>query len=102
MKRQILDHCLKDICNITSFYGIFTIEIASPNLNDIRHQIETDDIDIEFSKFFTNYLKNIQHQNSQSANSIFTNDVFLLIYSYLSTLELKETKVSHQLKRPDM
>ena len=31
IKRQILDHYLKDICKITSFYGIFTIEITSPN-----------------------------------------------------------------------
>ena len=32
----------------------------------------------------------MQHQNSQRANSVFTNDVFSLIYSYLSILELEE------------
>ena len=32
----------------------------------------------------------MQHQNSQRANSIFINDVFSLIYSYLSILELNE------------
>ena len=32
----------------------------------------------------------MKHQNSQRANSIFTNDVFSFIYSYLSILELNE------------
>ena len=32
----------------------------------------------------------MQHQNSLKANSIFTNDVFSLIYSCLSILELDE------------
>ena len=36
---------------------------------------------------FTEYIKNIQHQNSQRTNSIFTNDVFAIIYNYLSILE---------------
>ena len=57
----------------------------------IKHQVQTDDIDEEFSKVFTEYIKNIQHQNSQRANSMFTNDVFSIIYSYLSILELKKT-----------
>ena len=89
-KRQILDHYLKDICKITSHHGIFTIEIASPKPNHKIHQLQTDDIDIEFSKVFKDYTKNIQHQNSQRANSIFTNKVFSIIYRYLSILELKE------------
>ena len=79
IKRQILDHYLKDICKITSHYGIFTIEFASPKLNHKKHQIQTDDIDTEFSKVFKDYIKNKQHQNSQRANSIFTNDVFSII-----------------------
>ena len=37
-------------------------------------------------------MKNILHQSSQRAISIFTNDVFSLIYSYISILELKETQ----------
>ena len=41
---------------------------------------------------FTEYIKNIQHQNSQRANSIFTNDVFAIIYNYLSILEGTETE----------
>ena len=92
IKRQIHDHYLKDVCNITSHYGIFTIETASPKSNHIRHQIQTDDIDIEFSKVFKDYIKNMQHQSSQRANSKFTNDVFSIVYSYLSILELKETQ----------
>ena len=92
IKRQILDHNLKDIYNITSLYGMFTIEIASPKLNHKKHQIRTEDIDIEFSKFITDYIKIIQHQNSQRANSIFTNDVFAVNNSYLSILESKETQ----------
>ena len=36
------------------------------------------------------HKESIQHQNSQRANSIYTNDVFSLIYSYLSIIELNE------------
>ena len=60
--------------------------------NHITHQIPTDDIDIDFSKVFTDYIKNIQHQNSQRANSIFTDVVFSTKYSYLSILECRETQ----------
>ena len=57
IKRKILDHYLKDISNITSHYGIYTIEIASPKQNHLKHQIQTDDIDIEFSKVLQNTKK---------------------------------------------
>ena len=87
-KRQLLDHYLKGICSLSSQYGIYTIEIRSPNAFQDRYLIQTDDVDIEFSKLFTQYTENIQHQNSQGANSIFTNDVFSPIYSYLSILQL--------------
>ena len=90
IKRQLLDHYLKGICTLTSQYGIYTIETRSPNANHDRYLIQTDDVDIEISKVFTQFIKSIQHQNSQRANSIFTNDVFSLIYSYLSILELNE------------
>ena len=92
IKRQTLDHYLKVICNITSFYGIFTIEIVSTKPNLIEHQLQTDDIDIEFSKVCTDYIKKVQHQKSQRAHSIFTNDVFSIIYGYLSILEFKKTQ----------
>ena len=87
IKRQIIDHYLKDICNLTQPYGIYTIELNTEGKFHRKHVIQRDDVDIEFSKVFTEYIKNIQHQNSQRANSIFTNDVFSLIYSYISILE---------------
>ena len=89
-KRQLLDHYLKDICSLTSQYGFYTKEIRSPKALHDRYLIQIDDVDIDFPKVFTQYIKSIQHQNSQRANSIFTNDVFSLIYSYLSVLELNE------------
>ena len=89
-KRQIFDHYLKDICKIKSYYGILTIEITLPNPNQKKYHVQTDDIDIEFSKVFTEYKKYIQHQNSQKTNSIFTNSVFSVFYSYLSIKKLKE------------
>ena len=79
IKRQLLDHYLKGICSLTSQCGIYTIEIKSPNAFPDKYPIQTDDVDIEFSKVFTEYIKSIQHQNSQGANSKFRNDIFSLI-----------------------
>ena len=90
IKRQLFDHYLKGICSLKSQYGIYTIEIRSPNAFHYRYLIQADDVDIEFSKVFTQYIESIQNQNSIRANSIFTNDVFSLIYSYLSFLEMNE------------
>ena len=87
IKRQIIDHYLKDICNLTQQYGIYSIEFSSPNQNHSKYIIQTDDLDLEFSKVFSEYLKSIQYNNSQRANSIFTNEVFAMIYSYISILE---------------
>ena len=92
IKRQILDHYLEGICNIAQQYGIFTIEISSPSKFHGKYQIQTDDIGIENSEAFTEYIKIIQHQNSQRANSIFTNNVFSIINSYLSLLEKTESQ----------
>ena len=91
IKRQIIDHYLKGICNLTQQYGIYTIEIQSPSNLHGKYLIQTDDVDIEFSSVFTEYIKNIQNQNSQRAKSIFTNEVFQIIYSYLSILEKPES-----------
>ena len=90
IKRNLLDHYLKGVCSLTSQYGIYTTEIRSPNAYHNRYIIQTDDVDIEFSKVFAQYIKSIQHQNSQRANSIITNDVFSFIYSYLSIPEIEE------------
>ena len=87
IKRQIIDHYLKDICNLTQQYGIYSIEFNSPNQNHSKYVIQTDDLDLEFSKVFSEYIKSIQYHNSQRANSIFTNEVFAIIYSYISILE---------------
>ena len=57
-----------------------------------RYLIQTYDVEFEFSKVFTEYIKNIQHQISQRANSIFTNDVFSLTYSFLSILDTSESQ----------
>ena len=48
-----------------SQYGIYTTEIKSPNAFHDRYLIQTDDVDIEFSQIFTQYIKSIHHQNSQ-------------------------------------
>ena len=92
VKRQIVDHYIRGICNLTQQYGIYTIELSTTRNFHGKYVIQTDDVDIEFSKTFTEYIKNIQHKNSQRANSIFTNDVFAKIYNYLSILEKTETE----------
>ena len=63
IKRQLLDFYLKGICSLTSQNVIYTKEIKSPNAFHDRYLIQTDDVDIEFSKVFTQYIKNIHHQN---------------------------------------
>ena len=84
IKRQFIEHYLKEICNLTQQYGIYTIEISTPRTSHNKYVIQTDDIDLEFSKLFTEYIKSIQYHNSQRANSIFTNEVFAIIFTYLS------------------
>ena len=83
---------LNDICNLTQQYGIYTIEFSTPRTAQGKYVIQTDDIDLEFSKLFIEYIKSIQYQNSQRANSIFTNEVFAIIYSYISILEKTEVQ----------
>ena len=90
IKRQIIDYYLKDICNLTQQYGIYTIEFSTPNTAHRKYLIQTDDIELEFSKVFIEYIKSIQYHNSQRANSIFTNEVFAIIYTFISILEKTE------------
>ena len=90
IKRQIVEHYSKEICHLTQQYGIYTIEISTTRPYN-KYIIQTDDIDLEFSNVFTEYIKSIQYHNSQRANSIFTNEVFAIIYTYLSILERTET-----------
>ena len=56
-KKQTLDHYIKSICIITSYYGIFTIKKVPPQPNQTTHQIQTDDIDTKFQKTSQNLLK---------------------------------------------
>ena len=90
IKRQIVDLYLEGRYNLAQQYGIYTMELSTAIKFHGKYLIQTDDI--EFSKVFTEYIKNIQNQNSQRANSIFTNNVFAIIYSYLSILEKTETQ----------
>ena len=92
IKRQIIEHYLKDICNLTQQYAIYTIEFSTPRTAHNKYVIQTDDIDLEFSKVFIEYIKNIQYHNSQRANSIITNEVFAIIYRYISILEKTEVQ----------
>ena len=80
INRQFHDHYLKGICNLTSQYRIYTKETISPNAFHDKYLIQTDDVDIEFSKVFTEYIKSIQHQNSQKANSKF---IYLKLFIYI-------------------
>ena len=57
IRRQLLYHYLKGICNLTQQYGIYTIEISSPKAFYGRYLIQTDDVDIEFSNFFRIHKK---------------------------------------------
>ena len=92
IKRQIIEHYLKEICNLSQQYGIYTIEISTPRTSHNKYVIQTDNIDLEFSNVFTEYIKSIQYHNSQRANSIFTNEVFAIRYTYLSILERTEAR----------
>ena len=87
IKRQLIEHYLKDISKIRQQYGIYTIEISTPRIGYNKYVIQTDDLDLEFSNVFTEYIKSIQYHNSERANSIFTNEVFAIIYTYSSILE---------------
>ena len=90
IKRQIIEHYLNDICNSTQQHGIYTIEFSTPNPNHRKYVNQTDDLELDFSKIFLEYIKSIQYHNSQRANSIFTNEVFAIIYTYISILEKTE------------
>ena len=53
IKRQIIEHYLKDICNLTQQNGIYTIEFSTPRKLHGKYVIQRDDFDLEFSKVFT-------------------------------------------------
>ena len=90
IRRRILDHNIKETCIITSYYGKFAIEVLPSQSNQTAHHKQTDQIEYRTLNGFHRIHENIQNQNSQRANSIVTNDVFSIIYSYISILELKK------------
>ena len=92
IKRQFSEHYLKNICNPTQRYGIYTKEFSTLNTAHRKYVIQTDNIELEISKVFIEYIKSIQYHNSQSANSIFTNEIFAVKYSYISILEKTEVQ----------
>ena len=57
IKRQIINHYLKGICNLTQPYGMYTIELSTESRYHSKQVIQTDNVDIEFSKVFTEYIK---------------------------------------------
>ena len=71
---------------------IYAIKFSTPRTLHGKYVIQTDDIDLEFSKVFTKYIKSIKYHNLQRANSIFTKEVFAITYSYISILERTETQ----------
>ena len=91
IRRHILDHYLPGISNITLHHGLLLKLLPPQPANHSTHRIQTDDVELPFSNVFTEYIKNIHHQISQRANSIFANKVFALIYSYVSILESNDT-----------
>ena len=56
IKRQLFDHYIKGISSLTSHYGIYTIEIRSPNAFHDKYFVQVHDVDIEFSKIFIQYI----------------------------------------------
>ena len=55
IKRQLIYQYIKDIAKITQQYGIYTIGICTPE--NKKYVLQTDDLDLEFSKVFTEYIK---------------------------------------------
>ena len=58
-RSKIVDHYLKGICTLELcvYTRICTIELQSPSKFHGRYLLQTDDVDIEFSKVFTEYIK---------------------------------------------
>ena len=50
IKRQIIEHYLKNICNLTQQCGIYTIEFSTPNTAHRKYVIQTDDIELGIFK----------------------------------------------------
>ena len=81
IKRQRLDHYIKGICSLTSHFGIYTIEIRSPNAFHDRYLIQTGDVDIEFSKIFTLYNTKSHKEQTRFLQTTYSH-LSIAIYLY--------------------
>ena len=59
IKRQIINHYLKGICNLAQPYGIYTIELTTEGKYHSKHVIQTDDVDMDTTTKFTESKFNI-------------------------------------------
>ena len=71
IKRQIVDHYIKRICYLTQQYGIYTIELSTTRNFHGKYVIQTDNVDIEFSKLFTEYNIKIHREQIQLSLTMF-------------------------------
>ena len=70
---------------VTSHHIMVYLQLKFHHHNQITKKTPNtnDDIEIEFSKNFTDYIKNIQHQNSQIQYSqTMYSQSFIAIYPY--------------------
>ena len=56
-QKQNIEHYLKHICSLTQQYGIYTIEFSTPRKIHGKYVIQTNDIELELSKVFTDISK---------------------------------------------
>ena len=85
IKRQIIEHYLKDICNLTQQYGIYTIEFSTPRSIHGKYVIQTDDIGLEISKVLTEYIKSINikiHREQTPYSPTKFLQYYIVIYLY--------------------
>ena len=94
---QIIDLNLPSICNITSQYGRFTIKILSPDFNSTPpHRIQTYDIELGFSNFFLEYIKNLPHQAHNELIQ-FSQMMFFESYIVAFACEIKMKQFHHHI-----
>ena len=67
IKRQIIEHYLKDICNLTQQYGIYTKEFSTPRTAHGKSVIQTNDIDLEFAIIYS-YISILEKTEAQSTS----------------------------------
>ena len=82
-KRQIVDHYIKEICNLTQQYGFYTIELSTTSKFHGKYVIQTDDVD--FQKYSQNTLKTynikIHREQIQCSLTMFLQQ-YIIIYLY--------------------